>query len=73
MSNKEEPFSYTESEALKKVLGEKEEEGLLEPAVFRIRLILMRIRIRIRRSASGIMDLDPGLNKFQFFLIIFFL
>ena len=33
-------------------------------AVFRIRIILMRIRIR--ESASGMMDPDPG-NKFQFF------
>ena len=29
-------------------------------AVFRIRIILMRIRIWIRGSASGMMDPDPG-------------
>ena len=45
-------------------------------AVFRIRIILMRIRIR--GSASGMMDPDPVLdpdlksNKFQFFLLFFF-
>ena len=41
---------------------------LLQLSVFRIRIILMRIRIR--GSASGMMDPDP--TKFQFFLLNFF-
>ena len=45
-------------------------------AVFRIRIILMRIRIQIRGSASGMMDPDPGpvLDPEQipiFFFLIF--